>query len=107
MDEIERAMNPTIDEAIKYLKGAIFTADMSQSTLRAIAINEMAIKALREQNRRVPDIVRCGECKHNQSGDMDCPHNYIEHHAMVLWDKPDDWFCADGERRESECKRDG
>ena len=33
-------------EAIKYLKSMLFTSDMSESTLKAIAVNKMAISAL-------------------------------------------------------------
>ena len=35
------------------------------------------------------DIVRCGECKHRE-----------EYPCKVYHD--DDWYCADGERKESE-----
>ena len=50
----------------------------------------------------VADLVRCKECK--KANTEDCSHSY--------WDddwgewrvsyKGDDWFCADGERKESE-----
>lgn len=42
-------------------------------------------------------VVRCGECKNRDPEDhkCDCGHG-------ILWQLPreDDWFCADGERRE-------
>ena len=45
----------------------------------------------------VQELVRCGECKHRDSEDRkcDCGHD-------ILWQLPrdDDWFCADGERRD-------
>ena len=45
----------------------------------------------------VQELVRCGECKHRDPEDRkcDCGHD-------ILWQLPrdDDWFCADGERRE-------
>ena len=52
MNEIERTANPTTEEAIKYLEGMIFTQDFSPATLRAVAVNTMAIDALREQAER-------------------------------------------------------
>lgn len=45
---IEQAMNPTIEEAIQRLEGMVFTSDLSPSTLRAIAVNKLALAALRE-----------------------------------------------------------
>lgn len=42
------------------------------------------------------DIVRCKECKHRDPEDKkcDCGHD-------IIWQLPrnDNWFCADGERR--------
>lgn len=42
-------------------------------------------------------VVRCKDCKHRdpQDGKCDCGHD-------ILWQQPrsDDWYCADGERRE-------
>ena len=52
MSELDRAANPTIEEAIKYLEGMIFTQDFHPSTLRAKAVNTMAIEALREKLER-------------------------------------------------------
>ena len=43
------------------------------------------------------ELVRCGECKHRDPEDKrcDCGHG-------ILWQLPrdDDWFCADGKRRD-------
>jgi len=45
----------------------------------------------------VAPVVRCGDCKHRDPSDKrcDCGHD-------IQWQLPrqDDWFCADGERRE-------
>lgn len=47
----------------------------------------------------VIEVVRCGECKYRDPEDKkcDCGHE-------ILWQLPrdDNWFCADGERREGE-----
>ena len=44
-------------------------------------------------------VVRCGECKNRDPEDhkCDCGHG-------ILWQLPreDDWFCADGKRREED-----
>ena len=41
-----------------------------------------------------PDIVRCKECI--RRGTYDCPVHIGGHDGD---DEPDDWFCADGERK--------
>jgi hypothetical protein len=46
VNDIQRAMNPTLEEAIRYLKGMLFPQDFSPSTLKAVAVNKMAIAAL-------------------------------------------------------------
>lgn len=46
---MKEAMNPTREDAIKYLKSTVFPQDMSPSTLRAMAINKMAIDALSDK----------------------------------------------------------
>lgn len=43
-------------EAIKYLKSMLFTADMSESTLKEIAVNKMAISALEKQVPKEPVV---------------------------------------------------
>lgn len=44
-------------------------------------------------------VVRCKECKHCDPEDKKCDCGHA-----ILWQLPrnDDWFCADGERREDE-----
>ena len=68
MSEIERAANPTTEEAIKYLEGMIFTQDFSQSTLRAKAVNTMAIEALREKLERGKGCRYCQDKSYKQKG---------------------------------------
>ena len=50
---LEEAANPTPEEAIKYLKSMLFTQDFSPSTLRASAVNKMAINAMEAQQHGV------------------------------------------------------
>lgn len=57
-------------------------------------------RAAAEIVRNHVEVVRCGECVKQ---DMpDCPHNYIENHAMVFWDRPNDWYCAQAERKDDD-----
>ena len=53
-----------------------------------------AIELLKEQSQ----IVRCKDCKHRDPEDKkcDCGHG-------IRWQLPreDDWFCADGKRKET------
>lgn len=53
-------------------------------------IVKKAVEVLKEQQ-----IVRCKDCKHRDPEDhkCDCGHD-------IQWQlsRPDDWFCADGER---------
>ena len=46
----------------------------------------------------VVDVVRCRECKYN--GLLECPLVMIEKKQMVFINRSDDWFCADGERKD-------
>lgn len=47
--------------------------------------------------KKVGDLVRCRECKHRDPEDKkcDCGHD-------IVWQLPrdDNWYCADGERKE-------
>ena len=72
MSELDRAANPTIEEAIKYLEGMIFTQDFHPSTLRAKAVNTMAREALREKAERSKG---CDHCRgwDKRSGANYCP----------------------------------
>lgn len=49
---LQEAINPSIDDAIKYYRSVIFPQDMSAHTLRAVAINDLTIKALLEKAAR-------------------------------------------------------
>jgi hypothetical protein len=93
MSELYRAANPTIEEAIKYLEGMIFTQDFHPSTLRSKAVNTMAIKALREQAERV----LCAKCKHyNKTG---CSAGFGWCESMDKGTN-DDFYCSLAERSE-------
>lgn len=48
---IEEATNVTIEDAIKFFEHTLFPHDFSPSTLRAKAINELVLAALRAQQQ--------------------------------------------------------
>lgn len=43
-------------------------------------------------------VVRCKDCKHRDPEDRKCDNG-----KGIIWNlpRPDDWFCADGERQEA------
>lgn len=49
------------------------------------------------------EVVRCKDCKHCDPEDKKCDCGHA-----ILWQLPrdDDWFCADGERRDDELQED-
>ena len=47
-------------------------------------------------------LVRCGECKHRDPEDKRCDcggHEWVKGKILPV---EDDWFCADGERKDGE-----
>ena len=48
-------------------------------------------------------VVRCKDCKHYLTEDVECPCNIgladATPDAQYTWTPEPDWFCADGERR--------
>ena len=67
----------------------------SKGVLKGIS---KALKRIKQLPPIQPVIVRCKDCKHRDPEDKkcDCGHD-------ILWQLPrrNDWFCADGERREN------
>lgn len=45
----------------------------------------------------VVEVVRCGECKHYDNGWCHRVHNPAQYSKTT-----DDWFCADGERKDGD-----
>ena len=45
------------------------------------------------------ELVRCKDCKHRDPEDFKCDCGHDIHWELP---RPDDWFCADGERKDSE-----
>lgn len=48
----------------------------------------------------VVPVVRCGECKHRDPEDKKCDCGGLEH--AHIFPVADDWFCADGERKDGD-----
>ena len=53
------------------------------------------VEAISAWNRRTPDIVRCGECKHKYKG-------HCAHGPMATEKVDDNFGCTEGQRREKE-----
>ena len=47
------------------------------------------------RNAGYPELIRCKDCKHRDPEDFKCDHGHDIHWELP---RPDDWFCADGER---------
>lgn len=88
----------TREEAIEYLHKLFMQADITDAygdmddTEPYETAIDMAVKALSI------DIIRCKDCKHNYLDGIQVRFNRCElNHSKV---HADDWFCADGERKE-------
>lgn len=77
------------DNALALLKEDQKLLDLQHGALRGSSdMVELLFNKLDDQ----PQIVRCKDCIH-KNGLNHCPHN------NDIW-VADDWFCADGERKE-------
>ena len=54
------------------------------------------IEKFKKDNPNFVEVVRCKDCKH---------YNYGDCVAMKYRARNNDWFCADGERKESACDK--
>ena len=63
--------------------------NLAKSVLHEHQVNDY----LRKQLANRPEIVRCRDCKHH--GKDTCSAG-----AGIAYPPPDDWYCADGERKE-------
>lgn len=81
----------TKEEAIDIIVGVISTD--SEAENEAL---DLAIEALKE-----PTTVHCKDCKHRcENGECELDTGYPYAYGREAWD--DNWFCADGERKEQE-----
>lgn len=48
----------------------------------------------------VNEVVRCKDCKHRENRSWDSPCPCVCADSWYSWKPEDDWFCANGERRE-------
>lgn len=53
------------------------------------------IEGIKASDKSIVSVVRCKDCKHCIRSDS--PNGWCEGNTIFV---PDDWFCADGERRE-------
>ncbi len=56
-----------------------------------------ALRAALKLLKELPDIVRCGECKHYKDGFCYNPSAYDD--EITCGNTSPDWYCADGKRR--------
>jgi hypothetical protein len=74
----------SLDDSVVADEAAILLKEQ-ESVIEAIKSDlDETLKVLGEQ----PEIIRCRDCK--RKGTLSCPKAPV---------RPDDWFCADGERR--------
>ena len=50
-------------------------------------------------------VVRCKDCKHRDPEDKKCDYGGMEVQGL-FFPRPDNWFCADGERRDEDGSAD-
>ena len=69
--------------------------DSMPPLIRGTFLTKEQVEKLKEPFKDVVSVVRCKDCKHRDPEDRkcDCGHD-------IQWQlpRPDDWFCADGER---------
>lgn len=80
--------------------------------IKKLAISPLVQEAMRKALNHMPtvEVVRCKDCKHKPTGsgvnhdinfpeqDYRCPCRCEDY--WYSWMPDDDWFCANGERRE-------
>lgn len=62
------------------------------------AINPDAFERFEQYWSPEQELIRCKDCKHRDPEDKKCDFGHD-----ILWElpRPDEWFCADGKRKES------
>lgn len=98
--------NVPVQSLIDHIKTAIdvdqWAKEMVENLLKEQEHKDRLYHALEEDWKRLkellneqPEIVRCRDCK--RRGTYDCPV-YVGGDGM--YSEPDDWFCADVERKD-------
>ena len=63
-------------------------------------MDECVMLMMRVPAANVVPVVRCKDCKHRDPEDKKCDCGGLEH--AHLFPVADDWFCADGERKDGD-----
>jgi len=90
-------MSRTLEEAIKHTEYIVNNRKDAISVCWSVRECEQLAAWLRElqERRKAPEIIRCGECRHN--GTHNCLLNLW---ATIFNSKPkDDFYCGMAERR--------
>jgi hypothetical protein len=101
----EKKIKVSLNKLVKSLKTQILIAKQVQCDFVYITVKEAkkclelveeALEKKRAESNR-SEIVRCKECKYRDPEDKMCDSGH-----GIRWQLPreDDWFCADGKKRE-------
>ncbi len=80
----------TMDELISYFNQEVSKMDISQENKMKLLGMITAIGYVKQQ-----EVIRCKDCIHTK--DDGCGAIYCK--VWDRWEMPEDYFCADGERR--------
>ena len=80
--------------------------EIGEAPCRACSVDDMKDDVDNFQTIDAVPVVRCKDCKHRDPEDHGCDcagHEMLKGGFIPM---PDDWFCADGERREDADRSD-
>lgn len=80
------------EKAIKVLQSKLHLDGKVLEAIEEMEARIVAVEALKKQ----VELVRCGECIHRTSG----------RYGLMCFGRPNDFFCANGERRKYDEKSD-
>lgn len=104
-EEFTKAANATID----------FLKSQNIETSQTLFCSYLSDVLFEDVKADVVEVVRCKDCKHRPTGtganhDLEFPDDWCPCQCAgdywYSWMPPDDWFCAYGERKETEDKND-
>lgn len=99
-DKLESSLNETVDAAIKWHEDCLGDIMQNRSEAAITAFVECILKLKEQPTVDAVEVVRCKDCKYCfVDGDDDWKYNVCYFNRNMVHD---DWFCADGERREND-----
>ena len=97
------------DYLIKDLSQNLFEAVMGELEKgeRIVKLSDLRVSEVLETQMveyrkyiKFTDLVRCKDCKHRENREWDSPCPCVCADSWYSWMPEDDWFCANGERKE-------